>query len=69
MGHLVVIRLRCWWRIADMSKGLRDMRGGLYAIARLLGDLLSLLSGAVGKRAGRRIVGRAAGKGIGRMFK
>ncbi len=41
------------------------MRGFLYALARLLGDLSALCKGTVGKRVGRR----AAGKVTGRIFR
>ncbi len=47
-------------------------RGFLYQIARLLGDYQSVSSGSpskVAKRAGRRIVGRATGKGLRKLFK
>ena len=45
------------------------MRSILYFIARLLGDLTAINKGRVGRRARRRIVGRIAGRGIGRLFR
>ncbi|MGF7186524.1 hypothetical protein GGQ84_002641 [Desulfitispora alkaliphila] len=47
-------------------------RGFLYKLAKLLGDISAISSGnpkKIAKRAGRRTVGKAAGKGIGRLFK
>jgi hypothetical protein len=44
-------------------------RGFLYTLAKILGDINAINKGKVGKRIGRRVVGRAAGKGIGRLFK
>lgn len=45
------------------------MRNLLYALARLLGDINAIRRGTVGKRIARRVVGRIAGKGIGRLFR
>ncbi len=44
-------------------------RGTLYKLARILGDINAVKRGTVGKRLGRRIVGRAAGRGLGRLFR
>lgn len=46
-----------------------SFRGFLYTLAKLLGDLNAVKRGKVGKRIGRRVVGKAAGRGIGRLFK
>jgi hypothetical protein len=43
-------------------------RGILYTLARLMGDVSAVKKGAVGKRIGRRIVGKVTGRGIGRLF-
>jgi len=40
------------------------LRNGLYKAARALGDLNAIKRGKVGRRAGRRIVGKATGRGI-----
>lgn len=45
------------------------MRGWLYRIAKLLGDVNAVKKGRVARRVGRRVAGRVAGKGLGRMFK
>lgn len=47
------------------------LRGWLYLIARLMGDVnaISRGPGAMGRRAGRKAVGRAAGSINGRLFK
>lgn len=38
------------------------MRGALYALARLLGDLNAIRRGTVGTRILRRILGRIVGR-------
>lgn len=44
-------------------------RGLLYTLARILGDVQAVRKGTVGRRIGRRIVGRASSRGIGRLFR
>jgi len=44
-------------------------RGLLYTLARLMGDVTAVKNGTVGKRVGRRIVGKITGRGIGRLFR
>ncbi len=47
-------------------------RGLLYKAARLLGDLSAVSSDSpkkMTKRAGRRVIGRAAGKALRKIFK
>lgn len=46
-------------------------RGFLYALAKFLGDVQAVRKGpkAMGKRFGRRIVGKVTGRFIGRLFK
>jgi len=51
------------------EKIMRGLRKFLYAFARLLGDASAAKRGKVGKRVGRRIVGKGAGRAIGKMFK
>ncbi len=45
------------------------LRSLLYFLARAMGDVSAVKKGKVGKRIGRRIIGRSAGKGIGKLFK
>ena len=45
------------------------MRGLLYRLARLLGDVNAVKKGKVGRRVGRRAAGKAAGKGMKKLFK
>jgi hypothetical protein len=44
-------------------------RGILYTLARLMGDVNAVKKGTVGKRIGRRFVGKMTGRGIGRLFR
>jgi len=44
-------------------------RRHLYRAARLLGDAQAVKSGRVGTRIVRRATGRAAGRGMGRLFR
>jgi hypothetical protein len=49
-----------------------SVRGFLYYLARLLGDIGAVSSGdpkKVAKRAGRRVAGKATGKALRKMFK
>jgi voltage-gated potassium channel Kch len=48
---------------------LAQSRGVLYLLARILGDLIAVRRGRVGRRIARRIVGRATGRMIGRLFR
>lgn len=45
------------------------MRNLLYQMLKIMNDLSAVRKGTVGKRIGRRITGRAAGKTIRRLFK
>lgn len=45
------------------------MRTLLYTLARLLGDVNAVKRGTVGKRIGRRLAGKATGRGLGRLFR
>src|SRR5699024_10225602 len=45
------------------------MRNFLYQMLKIMNDLSAIRKGTVGKRIGRRITGRAAGKTIRRLFK
>jgi len=45
------------------------MRSLLYALARLLGDVNAVQKGRVGRRVGRRIVGKGTGRLLGKLFR
>ena len=45
------------------------VRGLLYRLARLLGDVNAVEKGKVPQRVERRIVGRAVGRILGRLFR
>jgi hypothetical protein len=45
------------------------MRGFLYALARLLGDLTAIRRGRIGQRVARRAAGKASGRLLGRLFR
>ena len=45
------------------------LRGMLYWIARLMGDVSAVKKGKVGKRIGRRIAGKLTGRGLRKLFK
>ncbi|SDJ19604.1 hypothetical protein [Natribacillus halophilus] len=44
-------------------------RGFLYQLARILGDVNAVNKGKVGKRIGRRVAGKATGRGLRKLFK
>lgn len=46
-----------------------SLRGFLYAMARLLGDVNAVRRGTVGKRIVRRAVGRATARTLWRLFR
>ncbi|WP_321336528.1 hypothetical protein [Breoghania sp.] len=51
---------------------LNKFRAFLYRLARGLGDVQAVTSkrkGSIARRAGRRIVGKATGRAIGKLFK
>lgn len=51
---------------------INSFRGFLYALAKILGDVQAVKSprkNAVPKRIARRIVGKATGRLIGRLFR
>ncbi len=45
------------------------MRGFLYALAKLLGDISAVEKGTTGKRVARRGAGKVTGRSLGRLFK
>jgi len=45
------------------------MRSLLYFLARLLGDISAIRKGRIGRRIARRLVGKAVGRGMWRLFK
>jgi hypothetical protein len=44
-------------------------RSLLYLLARLLGDVIAVRRGRVGRRIARRMAGRAVGRAIGRLLR
>ncbi|WP_164215946.1 hypothetical protein [Virgibacillus sp. YIM 98842] len=48
---------------------INSIRRFLYMLARILGDVNAVKKGRAGRRAGRRIVGRGAGRMIRKLFK
>ncbi|GEK57112.1 hypothetical protein MHA01_00170 [Marinococcus halophilus] len=48
---------------------INKFRSFLYVLAKILGDISAVKNGTVKKRIGRRVVGKATGKGIGKLFK
>jgi|TARA_Y100000031_G_scaffold128818_1_gene147442 hypothetical protein len=49
--------------------GISKIRGLLYLIARVLGDVNAVRRGTVGKRIARRIAGKASGRLLRRLIK
>ncbi len=45
------------------------LRGSLYIIARLMGDVNAAKKGKVGRRVARRGAGKATGRPLGKLFK
>ena len=45
------------------------LRGTLYLLARLMGDVGAVQKGRVPQRMARRIAGRATGRALGRLFR
>lgn len=46
--------------------GLRSL---LYKVARIMGDVNAVQKGRVGRRMGRRVAGKATGRGLGNLFR
>ncbi|MBI4299254.1 MAG: hypothetical protein HY666_05800 [Chloroflexi bacterium] len=44
-------------------------RSFLYKLAKLLGDVNAVQKGKVGRRIGRRLAGKATGRGLRKLFK
>lgn len=57
--------------MARKRSGLSQVRGSLYNLARLLGDISAASKGldAMAKRLARRAAGKATGRALGRLFK
>lgn len=51
------------------KSSISQTRGLLYGIAKVLGDISALQKGKVGKRVGRRIVGKGTGRALRKLFK
>jgi hypothetical protein len=45
-----------------------NLRGWLYQIAKLMGDVNAVQKGRVPRRIGRRIAGKVTGRMLGRLF-
>jgi len=45
------------------------IRRTLYKLLRISNDINAIRRGKIGKRIGRRVVGKATGRGIRRLFK
>jgi len=45
------------------------LRGLLYLLAKLLGDVSAVSKGKAGKRVGRRLAGKATAKLLGKWFR
>ena len=54
--------------MARRRSGISSARGLLYSLARILGDVNAVQKGTVGKRIARRVVGRATGRALWRLF-
>jgi hypothetical protein len=52
----------------QQDRGLASLHRELWPFARLMGDVSAVKKGTVGKRIGRRFVGKMMGRGIGRLF-
>ncbi len=48
---------------------MNSIRSLLYSLAKLLGDINAVQKGKVGRRIGRRLAGKAAGRGLRSLFK
>ncbi|GAB3798536.1 hypothetical protein [Virgibacillus kimchii] len=48
---------------------INSLRRVLYTFARILGDVNAVKKGRVGRRIGRRVVGRGTGKMMRKLFK
>jgi len=46
-----------------------SIRGLLYTVAKLMGDVNAVKKGTVGKRVARRAVGKATGRTMGKLFR
>jgi hypothetical protein len=61
----IEVRTTSWGHLMSINR----TRGSLYRLARILGDVQAIRKGRVGKRIGRRVVGKYAGRGMGRLFR
>jgi hypothetical protein len=48
---------------------MRSVRGVLYTLARLMGDVNAVRRGRVGRRIGRRMTGPVTGRWLGRLWR
>ena len=54
--------------MAQRRSGISSARDLLYDLARVLGDVNAVQKGTVGKRIARRVVSRAAGRALWKLF-
>jgi hypothetical protein len=47
----------------------KSIRGWLYFMAKIMGDVNAVQKGKVGRRIGRRIAGKATGRMLGRLLR
>jgi len=55
--------------MARKKNPVSQIRGILYGLARLLGDVSAVQKGTVGKRVARRVAGKGTGRLLGKLFK
>ena len=46
-----------------------SLKSKIYKILRIWNDIDAIRKGKIGKRIGRRVVGKVTGRGIGKLFK
>ena len=66
-SHLPNASITCTVQLPDGDNA--GFRGLLYTLAKLMGDYNAVKKGNVGKRAGRRVAGKATGKAMRKLFK
>jgi len=63
------LRATALWSHAEEAMSINKTRSILYRIARILGDVNAVQKGKVGRRIARRVVGKAAGRGMRKLFR
>jgi len=62
------VRRGCKSQPAQVLLMARSIRGWLYLIARLMGDVNAVKRGRVGRRIGRRVAGKVTGRAFRKLF-